>query len=62
MNKKTKSSPLPQIKCNLTSHYGIFTIEIFSQKPNHPTHQILTDDIDLEFSKKFTEHIKIIQH
>ena len=47
---------------NITSQYGIFTMEIFSPKPNHPIHQIQTDDIDAEFSKVFTEYIKNIKH
>ena len=32
------------------------------QKPNHITHQIPTDDIDIDFSKVFTDYIKNIQH
>ena len=44
--------------CNITSYYGIFTMEIASPKPNHIKHQIQVDDIDLEFSKIFTDYIK----
>ena len=48
--------------CKITSHYGIlFTIETVSPKSNHTTHQIQTDDIDMEFSKVFTDYIKNIQ-
>ena len=47
---------------NITSYYGIITIEIASPKPNHITHQIQTDDIDIEFSKFFTDYKKNIQH
>ena len=36
----------------------MFTFEIVSPKPNHTTHQKQTDDIDLEFSKIFTDFIK----
>ena len=48
--------------CKITSHYGIYTIEIASPKPNHKKHRIQTDDIDIEFSKVFTDYIKNIQH
>ena len=47
---------------NITSHYGVFTIKIASPKPNHKKHQIQTDQIDIEFSKVFTDYIKNIQH
>ena len=33
--------------CNITSHYGIFTIAIVSPKPNRITHQTQTDKIDI---------------
>ena len=46
---------------NTKSYYGIFTIEILSPKPNHPLHQIQTDDMDKESSKVFTDHIKNIE-
>ena len=45
--------------CNITSFYGIFTIEIESPQPNHIKYQIQTDDRDIEFSKVFTDYIKI---
>ena len=48
--------------CNITSNYDIFTIEIVWPKPNHTTHQIQTDGIDIEFSKVFTDYISNIQH
>ena len=47
---------------NITSLYGMFTIEIASPKLNHKKHQIRTEDIDIEFSKFITDYIKIIQH
>ena len=48
---------------NITSHYGIFTIEILPpQSPNQPSHRIQTDDIELDFSEDFTEYIKNIKH
>ena len=40
----------------ITSHYGKFTIEILSpQSSNQTHHRIQTDDIELDFSKNFTE-------
>ena len=48
--------------CNITSHYGIFTIEIASPKLNHKKRRIETDDIDTEFSKVVRDYIKNIQH
>ena len=48
--------------CNITSQYGIYTIETKSPKQIHQKHQIQTDDIDMEFSKIFTDYIKNIQH
>ena len=44
---------------NITSHYGIYTIEIASPKQNHLKHQIQTDDIDIEFSKVLQNTKKI---
>ena len=46
----------------MTSYYGIFTIENASSKSNHIKHQIQTDDIDIEFSKNFTDYIENKQH
>ena len=46
----------------ITSCFGIFTIEILSLQSHHPTHQIQTDDIDIEFSKVLTDYIKNIPH
>ena len=48
--------------CNLTQHYGIYTIEFTSPNPNHRKYVIQTDDLDLEFSKVFSEYIKSIQY
>ena len=45
--------------CKITLYYGIFSIEIVSSKPNHTTHQIQTDVINIEISKVFTDYIKI---
>ena len=41
--------------CNLTQQYGIYTIEISTPRTLHGKYVIQTDDIDLEFSKVFTE-------
>ena len=49
-------------KCNLTQQYGIYTIEISTPRTLHGKYVIQTDDIDLEFSKVFTEYIKSIQY
>ena len=44
------------------SYYGTFAIEILpSQSTIETTHSIQTDDIELDFSKVFTEYIKNIQ-
>ena len=48
--------------CNLTQQYGIYTIEISTPRTFHGKYVIQTDDIDLEFSKVFTEYIKSIQY
>ena len=48
--------------CSLTSQYGIYTIEIISPNAFHDKYLIQTDDVDIEFSKVFTEYIKSIQH
>ena len=47
--------------CSLTQQYGIYTIEFSTQRTIHVKYVIQTDDIDLEFSKVFTEYIKNIQ-
>ena len=48
--------------CNLTQKYGNYTIE-FSTTRNFPGKYVIqTDDVDIEFSKVFTEYIKNIQH
>ena len=67
--------PIPEIKikrqiidhylkgiCNLTKQYGIYTIELSTASKFHGKYVIQTDDVDLEFSKVFTEYIKNIQH
>ena len=48
--------------CNLTQQYGIYTIEFSTPRTLHGKYVIQTDDIDLEFSKVFTEYIKSIQY
>ena len=48
--------------CNLTQHYGIYTIEIHSPSKFHGRYLLQTDDVDIEISKVFTEYIKTIQH
>ena len=48
--------------CNLTQQYGIYTIEFSTPNTAHRKYVIQTDDIELEFSKVFTEYIKSIQY
>ena len=48
--------------CNLTQQCGIYTIEFSTPRTLHGKYVIQTDDIDLEFSKVFTEYIKNIQY
>ena len=48
--------------CNTTSKYAIITIEVLSPKVNHPTDQKQTDDLEIEFSKIFTDYIRKMQH
>ena len=48
--------------CNLTQPYGIYNIEISTESRYHSKHVNQTDDVDIEFSKVFLEHIKKIQH
>ena len=48
--------------CNLTQQYGIYTIEFSTPRTLHGKYVIQTDDIDLEFSKVFTEYIKRMQY
>ena len=43
-----------------TQQYGIYTIEICT--PRNDKYIIQTEDLDLEFSKVFTEYIKNIQY
>ena len=49
-------------KCNLTQHYGIYTIELSTTRNFYGKYVIQTDDVDIEFSKVSTEYIKNIQH
>ena len=48
--------------CNLTQQYGIYSIETHSPSKFHGRYLLQTDDVDIEFSKVFTEYIKQIQH
>ena len=48
--------------CNITQQYGIYSIEFTSPNHNNRTYTIQTDDLDLEFSKVFSEYIKSIQY
>ena len=48
--------------CNLTQQYGIYSIKFSSPNQNHSKYIIQTDDLDLEFSKIFSEYIKSIQY
>ena len=48
--------------CSLTSQFAIYTIEIKSPNAFHDKDLIRTDDVDIEFSKVFTQNIKSIQH
>ena len=49
-------------KCSLKLQYGIYTIEIKSPNAFHDRYLIQTDDVDIEFSKVYTQYIKSIQH
>ena len=44
--------------CKLTHQCRIYTIEFSTPRTAHNKYVIQTDDIDLEFSKKFIEYIK----
>ena len=46
--------------CSLTSHFGIYTIEIKSPNAFHNRYLIQTDNVDIEFSNVFTQYIKNI--
>ena len=48
--------------CNITQQYGIYSIEFTSPNHNNRKYTIQTDDLDLEFSKVFSEYIKNIQY
>ena len=48
--------------CNLKKQYGIYTIGISSTNGFHGRYLIQTDDVDIEFSKVFTEYLINIQH
>ena len=48
--------------CNLTQQYGIYTIELSTASKFHGKYVFQTDDIDIEFSKVFTEYIQYIKY
>ena len=48
--------------CNITQQYGIYSIEFTSPNHNNRKYTIQTDNLDLEFSKVFSEYIKSIQY
>ena len=61
-NKKTNCRPLPQ-----RNMYNITTVRNIYQRITEPKYisckyLLQTDDVDIEFSKVFTEYIKSIQH
>ena len=49
-----------EVICNLTQQYGIYTIKIQLPSKFHGKYLIQTDDLDIEFSRVFTEYIKKI--
>ena len=55
-------SPALESLINRVSQYGIYTIEISTPNSFNGRYVIQTDDVDIEFSKTFTEYIKNIQH
>ena len=46
----------------LRKQYGIYTTELSTTRNFHGKYVIQTDDVDIEFSKVFTEYIKNLQH
>ena len=48
--------------CTLTQQNGVYTREISTPRTIHGKYVIQSDDIDLEFSKVFTEYIKSMQY
>ena len=50
------------VVCNLTQQKRIYTIKLSTATKFHGKFVIQTDDIDIEFSKVFTKHIKNIQY
>ena len=48
--------------CSLTSQNEVYTIEIRSPNAFRDKYLTQTDDVDIEFSKVFTQYIKSIQH
>ena len=47
---------------NLTQQYGIYSIEIQTPSKFHDRYLVQIDNVDIKFSKVFTEYIKNIQH
>ena len=48
--------------CTLSQQYRIYTIELQSPRTFQGKYLLQTDDVDIKFSKVFTEYIKSIQH
>ena len=48
--------------CYITQQYGVYTIEIHSPSKFHDRYLVQTGDVDIEFSKVFTENMKNILH
>ena len=45
--------------CTPSQQYGIYTIELQSPSTFHGKYLLQTDDVDIKFSKVFTEYKKI---
>ena len=48
--------------CTPSHQYGIYKIELQSPSKFHGKYPLQTDEVEIEFSKVFTEYIKSIQH
>ena len=56
-NQKTTHWSLSKTNMYITQQYGIYTIGNSSPKKFHGRYLLQTDDVDIEFSKVFTEYI-----
>ena len=62
-NQKTNSRPVPQRNMYIiTTVRNLYHIELQSPSTFHSKYLLQTDDVDIEFSKAFTEYIKNVQH